>query len=106
MLWVRTEALLSLIAIAMAFISGVLVLSVKGGPPSSISVPALEQEIQRFIQSSTGIQSTNTHLQENNENIKNQKDYFNLRTLATIKIMGRSISVTAFFSWFFPCCKQ
>ena len=59
MLQVRTEAFLSLIAIAMAFISGALVLSVKDGPPMSISAPALEQEISRFIQSSEAQASFN-----------------------------------------------
>lgn len=59
MMKVRTEAILSLIAIAMAFISGALVLSVKAGPPSSISAPALEQELNRFIQGSTPIATFN-----------------------------------------------
>ena len=49
MKWVRTEAFLAIIAMAMAFTSGALVLSVKDGPPASISTPALEQEIQRFL---------------------------------------------------------
>ncbi len=44
----RAEVVLSIIAIAMSFVSGVLVLVVREGPSQSFSAPVLDREIQKF----------------------------------------------------------
>lgn len=48
MKWMRTEAFLSVLIIALAFASGVLVLSIRNGPSTHASLPILQQEIQKF----------------------------------------------------------
>lgn len=60
MKWMRTEALLSLITIAMAFLSGVLVLSVRNGPSLGLTVPVLQQEIRKFATTNKPIESFRT----------------------------------------------
>lgn len=53
----RTEAFLSFVVVAMAFISGALVLSVKNNPSLGLSIPELQQEVQRFSVSEKPVSS-------------------------------------------------
>ncbi len=44
----RTEAFLSILTIALAFASGVLVLSIKQKRSQDVTIPVLQHEIQKF----------------------------------------------------------
>lgn len=55
MKWMRTEAFLSILIMALAFASGALVLSIKNGPSLGMTAPVLQHEIQKFKKSTPAL---------------------------------------------------